>query len=147
MSIMQHGGPQCASICSKKFNRPKCGKCRGGHKIENYGLKCSYYFGLGHTKEHCWKKNGKGLATSTNVLEVLINDVEATLIKLNRLCGMKNNIFLGTRISRRRNQIVTLEIDKNEKELHEEDITILRRFGNELITKSKFLTHFLMGKI
>jgi hypothetical protein len=54
----------------------------------------------------------------------------------------------GTRIPRRRNPIVTPKIDKNEEELHEEDTTVLRRFGNELIiAKSKFLTHFLKGKI
>jgi hypothetical protein len=39
--------------------RPKCAKCRGGHKIDNCGLKCSFYLGLGHMEERCWKKTTK----------------------------------------------------------------------------------------
>jgi hypothetical protein len=40
-----------ASSCSKLSEKPKCGKCRGGHKIENRRLKCSYCFKLGHIEE------------------------------------------------------------------------------------------------
>jgi len=79
--------------CPKFSNILKCNKCEGGHKTKICGLKCSYCFGLKHTKECHWKKNGKGLAISTSHLEVLINDEEATLVKLNWLCGVKNNIF------------------------------------------------------
>ncbi len=68
-----------ASSCLKFFEKPKCGKCRGGHKMENCGLKCSYCFGLSHIDERCWKKIKKGLPTTTNYLEVLVNDEEATL--------------------------------------------------------------------
>jgi hypothetical protein len=71
-------------LCVQNFDRLKCGKCvRGWHKIENYGLKCSYCFGLGHIKECCWKSNGKIFATFANYLEVLVNDEEATLVELN----------------------------------------------------------------
>ncbi len=63
------------------------------HKTKNYGLKCLYCFGLGHIEEHCWKNNGRGFLASANYLKVLINDEEATLTQLNRLCGMKNNVF------------------------------------------------------
>jgi hypothetical protein len=67
-------------LCAQNFDRPKCGKCvRGGAKTKKYGLTCSYYFGLGHIEECCWKKNGKGLAASANYLEVVVNDEEATL--------------------------------------------------------------------
>jgi hypothetical protein len=55
----------------------------GGHKTEICGLKCSYNFGLGHTKEQCWKKNGRRLVAITNYLEVLVDDEETTLAKLN----------------------------------------------------------------
>jgi hypothetical protein len=37
-------------------------------------------FGMGHTREQCWKKNWKGPITTTNYLEVLVNDKEATLV-------------------------------------------------------------------
>ncbi len=86
---MGHG----ASTCSKLSNRLKCGKCERGHIIENCGFKCSYCFGLGHMEVHCWKKNGKGHVTFANYLEVLIDGEEATLAKLNRLCGVKNNVL------------------------------------------------------
>jgi hypothetical protein len=37
-----------AFSCSKLFEKPKHGKCEGGHKTNNFGLKCSYCFELGH---------------------------------------------------------------------------------------------------
>jgi hypothetical protein len=58
----------------KLSNIPKCGRCKGGHIIEKYELKCSYCFGMGHTKKRCWKKNGKGPIASANYLEVLVDD-------------------------------------------------------------------------
>jgi hypothetical protein len=76
-NMVSHG----VFACSKLFDRLKCDKCEGGHRIKNCGLKCSYCFGLKHMKKCCWKKNGNGLATSANHLEVLINDEEATLAK------------------------------------------------------------------
>ncbi len=43
-----------ALTCPKLVDtRPKCAKCGGGHKIDNCGLKCSFYFGLGHTEDSC----------------------------------------------------------------------------------------------
>jgi hypothetical protein len=88
------------SSCSKFFTKPKCGKCGGGYTTKNRGVKCSYCFGLGHTEECCWNKNGRSPLTTVNYLKVLINDKEATLSKLNRLCGINNNVFSGTRVSR-----------------------------------------------
>jgi hypothetical protein len=60
---------------------PKCVKCGLPHKMENYGVKCGYCFGMGHIKDICWKwgKDGKTTSTSNNYLEVLVNDEEATL--------------------------------------------------------------------
>jgi hypothetical protein len=68
------------STRSKLSNRLKCNKCEGGHRTKICGHKCSYCFGLRQTKECCWKKNGDA---SANHLEVLVNDEEATLAKLN----------------------------------------------------------------
>jgi len=63
--------------------RPKCNKCGGGHKVENYDIRCSFYNGLGHLNNQCWKKKNTELPNSTpNYLEVLVNDEEATLIEL-----------------------------------------------------------------
>ncbi len=63
--------------------QPKCSKCGGGHKVENYDIRCSFYNGLGHSKDQCWKKkNIKPLNSAPNYLEMLVNDEEATLIEL-----------------------------------------------------------------
>jgi hypothetical protein len=40
-------------------------------------------------------------------------DEEVTLIELNRLCGVKNNTFSGTRVPMHRNPIGALHVDKN----------------------------------
>jgi len=58
-------------------SRPKCLKCGGLHRMENCGLKCSFCGGMGHIKKHCWKKKDlKMSATTTNDLEVIIDDEE-----------------------------------------------------------------------
>jgi hypothetical protein len=51
------------------------------NKTKNCGVKCGYHYGMGHTKNKCWKwgKHGKITSTSNNYLEVLVNDEEATL--------------------------------------------------------------------
>jgi len=102
----------CQFCCSKEHTtsacpkladtRPKCAKCGGGHKTHNCGLKCSFYFGLGNIEERCWKKFAKGLPTTTNFLEVLVDDEEAVMVKLNRVCGEDQNIFFEVKIPERR---------------------------------------------
>ncbi len=55
--------------------KPKCGKCGGGHKAENCGIRCSFCNGLGHLKDLCWRKKDIKPSNSTiNYLEVLVND-------------------------------------------------------------------------
>jgi hypothetical protein len=77
-----------ASACPKLVHtRPKCDKCGGGQKVDNCGLKCYFCLGLRHVEKKCWKKTTKGLRATTNFLEVLVDDEEATLVKLNRVCG------------------------------------------------------------
>jgi len=51
----------------------------------------------------CWKKtkDGKSHSGAANFLEVLLNDKEATLQQLNKLCG-NENIFSYTRVPMRR---------------------------------------------
>jgi hypothetical protein len=66
----------------------------GGHKTKNCGLKRSFCLSMGHKKNKRWKKNGKGPSMFANFLEVLVNKKEATLAKLNILCGIKHNVFM-----------------------------------------------------
>ncbi len=55
--------------------RPKHGKCGGGHRVEYCGIRCSFYNGLGHLEDCCWKKkNTKPSNSTANDLEVLVND-------------------------------------------------------------------------
>jgi hypothetical protein len=62
------------------------------HRIKNCEIKCSFYSGLGHSEDKCWKKlkDGKSPFGTTNFLEVLLNDEEATMQQLNKLCGNEN---------------------------------------------------------
>jgi hypothetical protein len=88
------------SACPKLADtRPKCAKCRGGHKNHNCGLKCFFCFGLGNIDERCWKKFAKGLLATTNFLEVLVDDEEAIMVELNHVCGEDQYIFFEVRIS------------------------------------------------
>jgi hypothetical protein len=83
-----HSEEHIASTCPKLLDtRPKCAKCEGGHKIDNCGLKYSFCFGLGHMEDRCYKKSAKRLPTTTNFLEVLVDDEKAAFIELNRICG------------------------------------------------------------
>ncbi len=79
---------------------------------------------------------------------MLINDEEATLAKLNHLCGTKNNIFFGTKVPRCRNLVVGPKINRNKEEVVEEGMATQGKFRNDMsITKSKILTYFLKCKI
>jgi len=92
-----------AFACPKLANlRPKCAKCGGGHKTKNCGLKHYFCSSMGHTKNKCWRKNDKGPSAFTKFFEVLVNDEEATLAKLNCLCGIKHNVFYGIRMPKKR---------------------------------------------
>jgi hypothetical protein len=44
--------------------RPKCAKCNMPHRIENYGIKCTFCTGLGHSEDKCWKKPKDGKSTA-----------------------------------------------------------------------------------
>ncbi len=58
---------------------------------------------MGHLKERCWKKkNTRRSNSTTNYLEVLVNDEEATLNELNRICGANHHLTSGNRIPKRK---------------------------------------------
>jgi len=98
------GGDHMATACPRLNEaRPKCAKCNMPHRIENYGIKCTFCTGLGHFEDKCWKKpkDGKSTAGVVNFLEVLLDDGVATEQQLNKLCG--NEFFFSyTRVPRRR---------------------------------------------
>jgi len=65
--------------------QPKCSKCGGGHRAKNYGIRCSFCNGMGHSKDCCWRrKDTKPFNSTTNYIEVLVNDEEATLNEFNK---------------------------------------------------------------
>jgi hypothetical protein len=83
--------------------RPKCGKCGGGYRAENYGIRCSFCNGMGHLEDRCWKKKDTKPSNSiANYLEVLINVEEATMTELNMICGANHHLTFGNRIPKRR---------------------------------------------
>jgi hypothetical protein len=115
------------------------------HRIENCGIKCSFCSGLGHLEDRCWKKpkNGKSHSGAANFQEVLLNDEEATLQQLNKLCG-NENIFSYTRIPRRRMPIeVAPASTKPSPEVAGEGTGMNR----ENSIRSKILSHFIKRKI
>jgi hypothetical protein len=83
--------------------RPKCAKCGMSHRTENCGVKCTFCTGLGHSEDRCWRKpkDGRKHDGIANFVEILLNDEEATLQQLNRLCGSEK-LFSYTRVPRRR---------------------------------------------
>jgi len=98
------GGDHLATACPRLNEpRPKCAKCGMPHRTENCGVKCSFCASLGHSEDRCWKKpkDGKVHHGLANFLEVLLNDEEATLHQLNKLCGGEN-LFSYTRVPTRR---------------------------------------------
>jgi hypothetical protein len=67
-------------------------------QVWKWALKCLICFGLGHIEDRCWKKFAKGLSATTNFLEVLVDDEEANLSKLNCICGGDYHIFFEVKI-------------------------------------------------
>ncbi len=98
-----NGGDHIATACPRLNDAwPKCAKCNMPHRTENCGIKCSFCARLGHSEDRCWKKpkDGKAHSGTTNFVEVLLDDEQATLQQLNMLCGDKN-LFSHTRVPRR----------------------------------------------
>ncbi len=108
-------------------------------------MKCSFCAGLGHSEDKCWKKpkDGKVHPGSANFLEVLLNDEEATLHQLNKLCGSEN-LFSYTRVPRRRMPVEVAPVGTvPPPEAAMEGAGVNR----DEYVKSKILSHFIKGKI
>jgi predicted aspartyl protease len=140
------GKDHTATSCPR-LNEPqaKCAKCGMLHRTENCGIKCSFYSGLGHSEDRCWKKSkdGKSHSGAANFLEVLLNDEAAMLQQLNELCG-NENVFSHTRIPRRRHPVelpTTSVAPQNEMA---EDNSGMNWEG---AVRSKILSHFIKGKV
>jgi hypothetical protein len=47
-------GDHMATACLRLNEaRPKCAKCHMSHRTENYGIKCTFCAGLGHSEDKC----------------------------------------------------------------------------------------------
>jgi predicted aspartyl protease len=78
-----------------------------------------------------------------NLLEVLLNDEEATMQQLNKLCGDKN-VFFYTRILRRR---MLIEVAPSGIVHTPKSIGERAGINKETSVRSKILSHFINGKI
>jgi len=115
------------------------------HRTENCGIKCTFYAGLEHFEDKCWKKpkDGKSTAGVANFLEVLLDDGAAIEQQLNELCGSEN-LFSYTRVPRRRTSIdVTPGGVTPIPEAEREEVGANR----DASVRSKILSHFIKGKI
>ncbi len=55
------GKDHIATTCPRLNEpRPNCAKCGMPHRTENCGVKCSFYSGLEHSEDKCWKKSKDG---------------------------------------------------------------------------------------
>ncbi len=140
------GGDHIATACPRLNEpRPKCAKCGMSHRTENCGIKCSFCAGLGHSEDRCWKKpkDGRTHSGATNFVEVLLNDEEAMLQQLNKLCG-NEKVFSHTRVSRRR---ILVEAAPTCNVPSPEATGEGTGVSQETTVKSKILSHFIKGKI
>ncbi len=140
------GGDHLATTCSK-LNEPwpKCAKCGMIHKTKNCGVKCSFCACLGHFEDRYWKKpkDGKSHSRATNFLEVLLNDEEATIQQLNKLCG-NENLFSYTQVPMRRMHVdVALGGIVSTPKATGDGSSVNR----DTTVRSKILSHFIKGKI
>jgi hypothetical protein len=140
------GGDHMATACPRLNEaRPKCAKCNMPHRTENYGIKCTFCTGLGHSEDKCWKKpkDGKSTAGAANFLEVLLNDGAATEQQLDKLCG-NENLFSYTRVPRTRTPVDVAPGGVA-------PIPEAERGGvganRDNFVRSKILSHFIKGKI
>jgi len=140
------GGDHLATTCPRLNEaRPKCAKCGMPHRTENYGIKCTFCSGLGHSKDRCWKKpkDGKSHSGIANFLEVLLNDEAATLQQLNKLCG-DENLFSYTRVLRRR---VPVDVAPGGAMPTPKAVGDGVDASRDTSVRSKILTHFIKGKV
>ncbi len=140
------GGDHIATACPR-LNEPwpKCAKCGMSHRIENCGIKCSFYVGLGHLEDRCWKKpkDVKAHSGAANFVEVLLNDEEATLQQLHRLCG-NEKVFSYTRVPWRR---IPVEVAPTGNVPSPEAAGESTGVNCETTVRSKILSHFIKGKV
>jgi hypothetical protein len=140
------GRDHVATSCLRQIEpRPKCAKCGMPHRTKNYGIKCSFCSGLGHSEDRCWKrsKDGRPSSGAVNFLEVLLDDEVATAQQLDRLCG-NENILSYTRIPRRR---MPVEVPPTEVGTSTETSGKGVIPNRESSIRSKILFHFIKGRI
>jgi hypothetical protein len=115
------------------------------HRTENCGVKCTYYSGLGHFKDRCWKKpkDGKSPPGAANFLEVMLNDEAAILQQLNKLCGSEN-LFSHTRVPIRR---VLVEVPAGGADPTPQIVGDGLGADRDAAVRSKILSHCIKGKI
>jgi hypothetical protein len=143
--ICKEGDHTVVTCPRRNEPRPKCARCGMPHRTENCGVKCSFYTGLGHSEDKCWKKprDGRTHPGSTNFLEVMLDDEEATLHQLNELCGGEN-LFSYTQVPRRR---MPVEATLATLGLTPDHIIEGTGANREESVRSKILSHFVKGKI
>ncbi len=102
---------------------------------------------MGHLEDCYWKKKYTNLSNfTTNYLEVLVNDEEATLMELNKICGANHHLSSKNKIPKKRLPMETNEakgIVEQAQGVEARDKTreAVPNFG----ARSKNLLHFMKG--
>jgi hypothetical protein len=84
---------------------------------------------MGHTEDKCWRMNGKAPSTFVNLLEILVNVEEITLIELNRLCEIKHIVFSNVHMPKRKMHVQAFTSRGGTKKLHDNEGMDVRNLG------------------
>jgi hypothetical protein len=124
---------------------PKCAKCGMSYRTKKCGIKYSFYLGLGHLEDMCWKKpkDGKSHSRVVNVLEVLLNDEEETIQQFNKFYG-DENLFSYTRMRRRK---MLVEVALGGVVPTPKVVGDGTRVNPKTLVRLKILFHFIKGNI
>ncbi len=86
-----YGNPNTCQLCRVEdhtigacpihtYMQQKCAKCGGGQRVRNCGFSCPFYI---YADIYQKKRDSKGLIFVANYSEILVNNEETTLAKLN----------------------------------------------------------------
>lgn len=98
-------------------------------------------------EEKCWKKNLKGTTTIIKKLKGVVNDQEATLFELNKICNTNHDLFSRIRMLKKKLPIILSFARERIEEMTNKENKETNNVGVEVIVRSMILSHFIKRNI